>query len=115
LAVDVRHGGELFEAGWIFPGDDEIVKARRELFANFSGGHRELVRVREALERAEFQEAARQRAQDAPPPPPAPPPRVVCIRPILNAGRPVEVGSVFLQSDTLVSEQPGAFAAVIET
>jgi hypothetical protein len=46
LVVDVRHGGGLYPAGLQLLGDDDLVRARPELFARFDLGYREVVAVR---------------------------------------------------------------------
>jgi hypothetical protein len=112
LICDVRFGGELFEAGWNFLGDDPLARSRPELFVPFAAGHRAIVAAREALERREREEAARQARALAPENPP-PPRNVICHRRFADADNfVVEVGSLWPEDHQRVRATRDAFTLV---
>lgn len=67
-----NHSASLYTAGIQLLGNDELVRARPELFAPFAGGYRAVIAARAALEQADLEEQRNARAAENPETPPAP-------------------------------------------
>lgn len=113
LVTSVVHAAERYEPGTLLLGNDPVCVSRPELFARHDLGFREILKVREELDRIEREEDLRRRAEAAPPAPPQQPQRVICTKPLVNPGvGPVAVGAIFRRTDQLVEQMPAHFALI---